>query len=98
MGTKEVDTNGMPKKLKTKQEQQLVHVKRRNTKRQMKKKNVEDQQKQEDPETTKLQIQEYVFDGQTPNMHASKESWLDSYRERDDKTFNETSKLYNEVI
>ena len=64
----------------------------------MKKKEVKDKQNQEDPETAKLEIQEYVFDGQTPNRHASKEYWLDSYRERADKTFNETSKLYNEVI
>ena len=45
-----------------------------------------------------MEIQEYVFDGQTPNRHASKYYWLDSYRERADKIFKDTSKLYNEVI
>ena len=64
----------------------------------MKKKNMEKKQKQEEPEAAKLQIQEYVFDGQTPNRHASKEDWLDSYSERDDKTFKETSELYDEVM
>ena len=39
---------------------------------QMKKKEVKDKHKQEEPETTKLEIQEYVFDGQYPNRHASK--------------------------
>ena len=98
METDEVDTTIMAKKKKIEQEQQLVQVKRSNTEGKMNKKNVEDQQKQEEPEKTKLQIQEYVFDGQTPNRHSSKEYWLDSYRERADKTFNETSKLYNEII
>ena len=45
-----------------------------------------------------MKIQEYVFDGQTPNRHASKEDWLDSYQERDDTNFKETSKLYDKVI
>ena len=40
----------------------------------MKKKNVTDKQKQEEPEAAKLEIQEYVFNGQTPNRHASKEA------------------------
>ena len=64
----------------------------------MKKKNTGKKQEQEDLEAAKLQIQEYVFDGQTPNRHASKEDQLDSYRERDDKNFKETSELYDEVI
>ena len=45
----------------------------------MNKKNMEKIQKQEELEASKLQIQEYVFDKQTPNRHASKEDWLDSY-------------------
>ena len=72
METDEVDPTIMAKKKKIEQEQQLVQVKRSNTEGKMNKKNVEDQQKQEEPEKTKLQIQEYVFDKQTPNMHASK--------------------------
>ena len=39
-----------------------------------------------------------MFDGKTPNKHASKEDWLDSYRERANRTFNEIEKLYDEVI
>ena len=39
-----------------------------------------------------------MFDGRTPNRHAFKEDWMESYRESTDKTFNEASKLYNEVI
>ena len=65
---------------------------------QIKKKNVKDKQKQEEPETTKLEIQEYVFDGRSPNMHVSKEDWLESYRERANRNFNEMSKLYDEVV
>ena len=45
METEEVDTTSMPKRQKIEQEQQLVQVKRRNTKGQMKKKNVEKKQK-----------------------------------------------------
>ena len=63
----------------------------------MKKKNMEKKLKQEDPDAAKLWIQEYVFDGQTPNRHAAKEDRLDSYRERVDKNFKETTELYNEV-
>ena len=44
-----------------------------------------------------MQIQEYVFDRQTPNEHASKEEWLRSYRERADKTFDETTELYRKA-
>ena len=62
METDEVDTSSIPKKKKTEQEQWLVQVKRSNTKGKIKKKNVEDKLKQEEPETTKLQIQENVFD------------------------------------
>ena len=31
-------------------------------------------------------------------MHASKEDWINSYRERDDKTFKETAELYDEAM
>ena len=72
METKEVDKSSMPKKQKIEQGQQLVQVKQSNTKGQMKKKNMEKKQKQEEPEVARIQIQEYVFDGQTPNRHASK--------------------------
>ena len=59
----------------------------------MKKKNGKDKQKQEEPETAKLEIQDYVFNGQTPNRHASKQEWLEYYRERANRTFNEIEKL-----
>ena len=72
METNEVDTSSMPKKQKVEKGQQLVQVKISGMRGQMKKKNVKDKQKQEVPETTKLEIQEYVFNGQTPNRHASK--------------------------
>ena len=39
-----------------------------------------------------------MFDGQTPNRHSSKEYWLNSSQERAARTFEETSKLYNEVM
>ena len=39
-----------------------------------------------------------MFDRQTPNKHASKEDWIHSYRERANRNFNETSKLYDEVL
>ena len=38
-----------------------------------------------------------MFDGVATRKFASKEDWLDTYRERDDKTFNETMKLYEQV-
>ena len=72
METNEVDTARMPKKKKIEQEQQLVQVKGSSMRGQMKNTNVKDKQKQEYPETTKLEIQEYVFNGQTLNRHASK--------------------------
>ena len=59
---------------------------------------MKDKQKQQETETTKLEIWEYMFDGQNPNRHASKEEWLDSYRERVNINFNETKKLYDEVL
>ena len=64
----------------------------------MKKKNMEKKYKQKELEASKLQIQEYVFDGKTPNRHASKEDWLGSYQERADKNFKETAELYNEAM
>ena len=59
---------------------------------------MKDKQKQEEPEAAKLEIQDYVFDGKTPNKHVSKEDWLDSYRERDNRNFKDTMKLYDEVV
>ena len=38
-----------------------------------------------------------MFDGLTPNRYSSKEEWLNTYKEKDDKTFDETVKLYEEV-
>ena len=38
-----------------------------------------------------------MFDGLTPNKYSSKEEWLNTYKEKDDKTFDETVKLYEEV-
>ena len=38
-----------------------------------------------------------MFDGLTPNNYSSKEEWLNTYREKVDKTFDETAKLYEEV-
>ena len=49
MEIQEVDTASMPKNMKTEQEQQLVHVKRRNTKRKMKQKNVEKNKNRKSP-------------------------------------------------
>ena len=65
---------------------------------QMKNKDMKDKHKKEDLETTKLEIHEYVFDGQTPNKHASKEEWIEYYRERNNRNFNETTKLYDKVV
>ena len=74
-----------------------MQVKRSQTKGCVKKKNLSKEQQQQDPKTAKLQIQDYVFDKQTPSKHASKEDWLRSYRERVDKTFEETAELYSEA-
>ena len=38
-----------------------------------------------------------MFDGLNPNTYSSKEEWLNTYREKADKTFDETMKLYQEV-
>ena len=54
-------------------------------------------QKQGKSKVTGLELQEYVFDGVTPNTYTSKEEWLNTYREVVDKTFDETVKLYEEV-
>ena len=62
-----------------------------------KKKNVVKVQQQVDPKEAKLQIQEYIFEGKTPSNFPSKEEWLRYYRDRADKTFEETSKLYGEA-
>ena len=61
---------------------------------QVKKRNVKGKQKQEESKETTLDLQEYVFDGQTPNKYASKEDWLNTYREKADKTFDQIVKLY----
>ena len=88
MDTEETDTASTPKKHKIEQEVQMVQVK---------KSNVKGKQKQEKSKVIGLELQEYVFDGATPNKYTSKEEWLNTYREVPDKTFNETVKLYEEV-
>ena len=65
---------------------------------QVKKRNVKGKQKQEEPKTIGLELQEYVFDGQTPSKYASKEHWLNNYKEKADKTFDEIVNLYEEII
>ena len=79
MDTKEMDMNSIPKKQKREQGQQLVLVKGSQEKGHVKKKDLVEEQQQKDPKTTRLQIQEYVFDGKIPRKHASKEDWLGSY-------------------
>ena len=91
MDNEEVDTTSMPKRLKIDPGQQLVQAK----KGQAKKKKVVKIQQQVDPEMAKLQIQEYVFEGK--RGQASKEEWLKSYRDKADKTFEDTSELYREA-
>ena len=83
-----MDTSSTPKKQKIGQEGQMVQVN---------KSNVKGKQKQEKSKVTVLELQEYVFDGVTPNKYTSKEEWLNTYREVADKTFDETKKLYEEV-
>ena len=91
MDIDEVDTASTPNKYKIEPRQQLVQ------KGQAKKENVVRVQQQVEPEAAKLQIQEYVFDGQTLSELSSKEEWLRSYRDRADKTFEETVELYREA-
>ena len=93
MDIEEVDTASMPKKQKVERGQQLVQVKRGQEKWHVKKKNLVREQQQEEPKIVELQIQEYVFDRKSPSKNASKEDWLGSYRERDDKTFKEIQTL-----
>ena len=88
MDIEELDTASTPKKQKIGQEGQMVQVK---------KSSVKGKQKQEKYKVTGLELQEYVFDGVTPNTYTSKEEWLNTYREVADKTFDETLKLYKEV-
>ena len=71
MDTEEADTASTPKKQKTEQEGQMVQVK---------KSSMKGKKKQEKPKVTGLEIQEYVFDGLTPNKSSSKEEWLNTYR------------------
>ena len=75
-----------------------MQVKKIPAKGQDKKKNLMKGPQQEETKVVELQIQVYVFDGKIPSKHASREEWLRSYRERADKTFNDTSKLYNELV
>ena len=75
MDTEEVDTASTPKKQKVELGQQLVQTKKGHEK----KNNLLKVQQQEEPKVTKLQIQEYVFDGQTLSKHASKHEWVRSY-------------------
>ena len=63
----------------------------------MKKRNEKGKYKQEEPKIARLELQECVFDGKTPSKYASKEYWLDTYREKADKTFDEIVKLYEEI-
>ena len=63
----------------------------------MKKRNVKGKYKQEESKEAGLELQEYVFDGQTPKKYASKEDWMNTYREKANKTFDETVKLYEQV-
>ena len=63
----------------------------------VKKSSMKGKKKQEQTKVTGLELQEYVFVGLNPNKYSSKEEWLNTYREKDDKTFDETVKLYEEV-
>ena len=60
MDTEEVDTASTPKKYKIEQEGQMVQVK---------KSSVKGKQKQGKSKVTCLELQEYVFDGVTPNKY-----------------------------
>ena len=97
MEIEEVDIANMPKKQKIEWGQKLVQVKRGQAKGHVKKNNLAKEQQQEEPKTVELQIQEYVFDGQTPSKHASKEDWLGFYQERANKTSQEIAELYSEA-
>ena len=97
MDTDDIDTSSTPKNHKVELEQQIVQVKKSGMRGQMKMSNGKGKQKQEEPITTRLELQEYVFDGKTPSKYASKEYWLDTYREKADKTFDEIVKLYEEI-
>ena len=50
----------------------MVQVKRIDMRQKIRKENMKGKQKQEEPEASNLEIPEYVFDGKTPNKHASK--------------------------
>ena len=64
---------------------------------QVKKSNEKGNHKYEEPIPARLEIQEYVFDGKTPSMYASKEDWMNTYKEKADKFFDETVNLYEEI-
>ena len=72
MDTEEIDTASTPKKQKNEQEGQMVQVN---------KSSMKGKKKQENPKVTSLELQEYVFDGLTPNNYSSKEEWLNTYRD-----------------
>ena len=59
--------------------------------------NEKGKQKQEEPITSRSELQEYVFDGKTPRKYDSKEYFLNTYTETTDKTFDETMRLYDEI-
>ena len=81
MDTDEIDTASMPKKKNVEQEQQIVQLKKISMKGKVKKKNVKGKQRQEESKAARLELQEYVFNGQTPRKYTSKEDWLNTYRE-----------------
>ena len=102
MEIKEVDTASIPKRQKVEQEKQVVQVKNSSMRGQVKKtsekgKLKQGKQKQEQSKAAGLELQEYVFDGVATGKFASKEDWLETYRERADTKFNETVKLYEQV-
>ena len=61
MDIEEIDIASTPKKQKTEQEGQMVQVK---------KSSMKGKKKQENPKTFGLELQEYVFDGLTPNKYS----------------------------
>ena len=75
--------------------QHMVQVRTRGMRGQMRMSSRKDKQKQEQPIKAGLELQEYVFDGKTPSKFASKEYFLNTYRETTDKTFDETMRLYD---
>ena len=60
---------------------------------QVKKSSMKGKNKQEQPKVTGLEIQDYVFDGLTPNKYSSKEEWLNTYREKSEFFFDGNSEI-----